>query len=52
MAVLLIRTKFYHVSYPVMVVIIGGGIIADFYGVKHIKNKPSIILAELYFLSS
>ena len=47
-----VRTKIYHVNYPEVGAIIGGGIIADFNGIKRIKNKPSIILAELHFLSS
>ena len=47
-----VRTKIYHVNYPIVSVIIAGGFISDYYGVKRIKNKPSITLDELHFLSS
>jgi membrane-associated phospholipid phosphatase len=47
-----VQAKIYHVNYPVVSVIIAGGFISDYYGVKRIKNKPSITLDELHFLSS
>ncbi len=47
-----IRTKIYHVNRPIVGVIIGGGMIANVIGVGRMKNKPSLTLTELNFLSS
>ena len=47
-----IRTKIYHVNRPVMGIIIGGGMIANYFGVKRMKDKPALSLDELHFVSS
>jgi hypothetical protein len=46
------RVKMYHVNYPIVSVIIGGGMVADVLGVKRIRNKPSLTLADITYLSS
>lgn len=48
----MLRTKIYHVNRPMVSVIIVGGMIADVIGVGRMKNKPSLTLAELQFVSS
>lgn len=47
-----VRTKIYHVNRPVLGVIIGGGMVANYFGVKRMRNKPSLTLDELNFVSS
>jgi len=47
-----VKTKIYHVNIPVMSVIIAGGMTADVLGVRRMKNKPSLTLDELNFVSS
>lgn len=46
------KTKIYHVNRPMVSVIIGGGMVANVLGVGRMKNKPSLTLEELNFLSS
>ena len=47
-----VNTKIYHVNRPVLGVVIGGGMVANYFGVKRMKNKPSLTLDELNFVSS
>ena len=47
-----VKTKIYHVNIPVLSVIIAGGMTADVLGVRRMKNKPSLTLDELNFVTS
>lgn len=47
-----VKTKIYHVNRPVMGIIIGGGMVANYFGVKRMKGKPALTLDELHFVSS
>jgi len=47
-----VKTKIYHVNIPVLSVIIAGGMTADVLGVQRMKNKPSLTLDELNFVTS
>ena len=47
-----VKTKLYHVNKPIVGVIIGGGMIANYFGVKRIKDRPPLTIEELNFLSS
>ena len=47
-----VKTKIYHVNYPVVGVIIAGGLLSDYFAISRIKNKTAISPAELIFLNS
>ena len=47
-----VKTKIYHVNIPVLSVVIAGGMTADVLGVRRMKNKPSLTLDELNFVTS
>ena len=47
-----VNTKIYHVNRPVVGAIIGVGMIADYVGVRRIKNKPSLSIEEIHLLNT
>lgn len=47
-----VKTKLYHVNYPVVGAIITGGMISDFFAISRIKDKTAITDEELLFLNS
>jgi len=46
------RTKLYHVNYPVVSVIIAGGMGSDFFAIGRIKGKAAMTNEELLFLNT
>jgi len=47
-----VKTKLYHVNRPVAGVIIGGGMIANYFGVKRIKDRPALSIEEIHLLNT
>jgi membrane-associated phospholipid phosphatase len=48
----IVKTKIYHVNYPVVGVIIAAGITSDIFAIKRIKAKTDISDDELIFLNT